>query len=154
MKIRILTVGKPADPHYRALCEGYLERIRHYVPVEHVFIRQVKVAGPVAAILAREEEQLLGKIGAQEWCVALESGGKGMDSLAFSAALARHMAAGRDALVFCVGGPHGLGEGVLRRANQRLSLSAMTMAHELALTVLLEQLYRGLTILRGEKYHK
>ena len=64
------------------------------------------------------------------------------------------MAAGRDALVFCVGGPHGLGERVLRRANQRLSLSAMTMAHELALTVLLEQLYRGLTILRGEKYHK
>ena len=103
MKIRILTVGKPADPHYRALCEGYLERIRHYVPVEHVFIRQVKVAGPVAAILAREEEQLLAKIGAQEWCVALESGGKGMDSLAFSADRPAHGCGARCAGFLCGG---------------------------------------------------
>ncbi|HNY91699.1 MAG TPA: 23S rRNA (pseudouridine(1915)-N(3))-methyltransferase RlmH [bacterium] len=154
MKIRILTVGKPSDPHYNALCEGYLGRIRHYLPVEHHFIRQVRATGAVAEILAREEAQLLEKIGAQEWCVVLESRGEGMDSLAFAAALERHMVGGRKSLLFIVGGPHGLGDGVLRRANQRLSLSAMTMAHELALTVLLEQLFRALTILRGEGYHK
>jgi len=154
MKIKILTVGKPADPNYRSLCAEYLERIAHYAPVEHLYIRQTKGTQPVAAILAREEELLLEKIGRQEWCVALESGGQSMDSLGFSRYLDQHLAAGQKSLLFCLGGPHGLGEGVLRRANQRLSLSKMTMAHELALTVLLEQVYRAFTILRGEGYHK
>jgi 23S rRNA (pseudouridine1915-N3)-methyltransferase len=155
MKIKILTVGKPVDPNYHALCADYFGRIQHYAPIEHVYIRQARIAGqPVAEILTHEAEQLLEKIGRQEWCVALESGGQSFDSPGFSKYLERHLLSGQKSLLFCLGGPHGLGEKVLQRANQRLSLSQMTLAHELALTVLLEQLYRAFTILRGEKYHK
>ena len=78
MKIKILTVGKPADPNYQRLCEEYLGRIRHYAPIEHLTIRQVKIARPVAEILAREAEQLLEKIGRQEYCIALDSSGQSL----------------------------------------------------------------------------
>jgi 23S rRNA (pseudouridine1915-N3)-methyltransferase len=154
MKIKILTVGKPADLHYRGLCETYLGRIGHYAPVEHSYIRPIKGDRAVTEILAREEELLLEKIGPQEGYVALASDGQSMDSLDFSRYLDRQMTGGRKSLLFCLGGPYGLSEGLLRRAEKRLSLSEMTMAHELALTVLLEQIYRAFTILRGEGYHK
>ncbi|HPR88972.1 MAG TPA: 23S rRNA (pseudouridine(1915)-N(3))-methyltransferase RlmH [bacterium] len=154
MKIKILTVGKPANADYLRLCMAYLGRIGHYAPVEYLHVRPVKGDRPVADILGREAAQMLERIAPQDWCIALTSAGQEMDSEAFSRELARHQAAGRKSLLFCIGGPFGLGEAVLQRANQRLALSRMTMAHELALTVLLEQVYRAFTILRGEGYHK
>ena len=154
MKISILTIGKPDHPGYSTLCNDYLGRIRHYAPVEHLYVRQIKGSRPVAEILAREQELLLAKIGRGEYCVALESGGESMDSLTFARYLERQLNSGRKSLLFCLGGAYGLGEGLRQRADHHLSLSKMTLAHELALTVLLEQLYRAFTILRGEGYHK
>ena len=76
------------------------------------------------------------------------------DSLAFSRYIERHLLSAQKTVLFCLGGPHGLGDALLQRSDQRLSLSQMTLAHDLALTVLLEQLYRAFSILRGENYHK
>lgn len=154
MKIKILTVGKPSDPNYQRLCADYLGRISHYTPIEHLFVRPPKGGLPVAEILAREEELLLARIGRQEWCVVLDSRGDGCDSLDFSRFLNRQLLGGQKTVLFCLGGAFGLGDKIMQRADQRLSLSRLTMAHELALTVLLEQIYRGFTILRGERYHK
>ncbi len=154
MKITILSVGKPGDPHYLALSETYLGRIRHYTPIEYLQVRAVRGDLPVGEIRAREAALLLDKIAPQDWCVALTSEGPMLDSAAFSRELARQQTSGRKSLLFCVGGPYGLGEAVLARADQQLSLSRLTLAHELALTLLLEQVYRAFTILRGEKYHK
>ncbi len=155
MKLRILTVGKPANPHYQALCAEYLSRIGHYASVEHHWIKAERILQqPPEEICRREGERMLEQVAANDYCVALDSRGKGMDSPVFAQFLQRQMMAGGRNLVFCIGGAHGLGAPLLERADQRLSLSAMTYAHELALTVFLEQLYRGFTILRHEKYHK
>ncbi|HOT97867.1 MAG TPA: 23S rRNA (pseudouridine(1915)-N(3))-methyltransferase RlmH [bacterium] len=154
MKIKILSVGKPGDPHYLALSETYLGRIRHYTPIDYLQVRPARGDLPIGEIRAREAVLLLDKIAPQDWCVALTSTGRMMDSESFSRELARQQVSGRKTLLFCVGGPYGLGESVLERANQQLSLSRMTLAHELALTFLLEQIYRAFTILHGEGYHK
>lgn len=155
MKIRLITVGKLTNPHYHALCEDYLKRLKHYVAIEHMVIKPEKILQQsIAEILSREADRLLEKIAPQDFCIALDTQGRMMDSLAFSAFLQNQMLAGSKSIIFLIGGPHGLGETLFARANQRLSLSPMTFAHELAAAVLLEQLYRAFSILGGEKYHK
>ncbi len=155
MKIRIIIVGKTTNAHYQALCDDYISRIGHYQPAELCSIKPERILQQrPEEICRREGARMLASVSPSDYCVALDSRGEGMNSAAFAQFLQRQMAAGSRTLVFCIGGPHGLGAQVIERANQRLSLSAMTFAHELALTVFLEQLYRGFSILRNEKYHK
>ncbi|HEY1334263.1 MAG TPA: 23S rRNA (pseudouridine(1915)-N(3))-methyltransferase RlmH, partial [Myxococcaceae bacterium] len=120
---------------------------------ELVELPAAKGALPAADARRREGEALLAKLKPESWLVALDERGAPLDSVELAGLVATARDAGRE-LVFCIGGDEGLDDSVRDRAWKVLSLSRMTFPHRLARLVLLEQLYRALSILRGEPYHK
>ncbi len=155
MKIRVLLVGKPANPDYGRLAEDYLQRIRRRLAIDLEPVRPEKIERlSLHEIRDREAVQLLARLDDRDFCLALDRSGADFNSEQFAAKLNQWLQNGRRTLTFIIGGPLGLGDAVLRRADEKISLSRFTLAHELALVVLLEQVYRAFSILHGEKYHK
>lgn len=154
MVVRVVAVGKLKAASLREACEDYGRRIRRYTKLE---VQEVREAGRRAAddAAARriEGEALLAGLPARGVVVALTRTGSALDTLAFAERLRGWRDAARD-VSFVIGGAWGLDVRVLEAADLRLSVSPMTLPHELARLVLLEQLYRACTILRGEPYHK
>ena len=101
----------------------------------------------------REGEMLLQAIDAADDVVLLDDKGSEYTSMQFSAFMQRKMAGGSKRLVFVVGGPYGFSPAVYSRANGKISLSRMTFSHQMVRLIFVEQLYRAMTILRGEPYH-
>jgi 23S rRNA (pseudouridine1915-N3)-methyltransferase len=137
VNVTIVAVGKVKDPfadadaHYRKL-------LRRHQPVEVVEVR--------------DEVNVEGRIPARSHVIALDRGGRAMDSRTWSSWLSERRIDAQD-LCFLIGGPEGISAHTLRLADERLSLGPQTMAHQLARVVLLEQLFRATKILAGEKYH-
>lgn len=158
MKLTVLAVGKLKDPPYRALEEHYLKLTGRYMPLELIEIRDEKLgagrlsgAGAERAIRA-EGERLIAKAPPRGRLVALDKEGKAHSSEELARWLEARTHEGRD-VAFALGGPLGLGANVLEAAEEKLSLGPLTLPHQLARVVLLEQLYRAWTIIRGETYH-
>jgi len=139
LKVVVLAVGKMRDRNVSALCDDYVARARRHLTVE-----VVEVADDAA--LAR-------KWPAQGETSALDVTGAAWSTDRFARHLAERMVHGGRALTFVIGGADGLPAALVARATSRLSLSAMTLPHRMARLVLLEQIYRALTIIRGEPYH-
>jgi 23S rRNA (pseudouridine1915-N3)-methyltransferase len=152
MQTHLLAVGK-LRPCYRAACDDYLKRLKRYGPLTE---REVREAGraPSAELCRREEAaRLLAALPSHAVGIALDRSG----SPWASEELARRLEGWRtDAsdLVLVIGGAFGLAPELLRKARYRWSLGPLTLPHELARVVVLEQWYRAWTILRGEPYHK
>ena len=153
MKIEILAVDRLRSAWARQALEEYLGRIGRYCPVER---RDVKRAGDDPAAVAAEGERLLRTAapGPGDLLVALDPAGEALDSAGWAALVGGSAEEGTGRLVFLVGGAAGLAADVLRAARRTVSLGPQTLSHELAQVVLVEQLYRAWTILRGEPYHK
>ncbi len=134
MRIVLIAVGKLRPP--------YADDVQHY---QKLLARHARLE----LIEVREDERVLRRFPDRAFVSLLDSRGEQMDSLAFSRFLEGRRQSGRD-LCFVVGGPYGL---ELASAEHRLSLGPMTLPHQLARVVLLEQLYRGHKILAGEPYH-
>jgi 23S rRNA (pseudouridine1915-N3)-methyltransferase len=139
MKIVVLAVGKLRDRHVAALCDDYLARARRHLPVE---------------VVEPEDDAAL----ARRWptggeVIALEPGGVSWTTEELAQQIERRMTHGTRTLTFVIGGADGIPAALVKRAQLRLSLSAMTLPHRLARLVLCEQIYRALTIIRGEPYH-
>jgi 23S rRNA (pseudouridine1915-N3)-methyltransferase len=139
VKLTVLAVGKLRDRKLAALCDDYLDRARRHVAVEVVEVDDDKA-------LARRWPTA-GEM------IALEVGGESWSTERFAAYLGDKMLHGGRGVSFAIGGADGLPAALVARAHRRLSLSAMTLPHRLARLVLLEQIYRALTIIRGEPYH-
>ncbi len=155
MHIRILTVGKQARGPWRELTLDYEKRIKRYTAISLESVKEVKLSNQTAEqVKAREAEILLQRLKDKEMMVALDKGGEQWSSERMARFLADLDLAAAKRVSFVVGGPFGLDERILQGAQTRLSLSAMTFPHDMATVILLEQLYRGFTILRGEQYHK
>lgn len=155
MTIDILTVGKIKDPYYSALLETYLKRLGRYIPARHVVVKGVKGGGRSPKEIKHGEwDQLQARLTGGEVVIALDERGHSFRSEQLARWLQEHQQRASRTLVFVVGGPFGLDPECKRRAHLRLSLSALTLPHELAVVVLTEQLYRAFTILKGERYHK
>ena len=137
MKIYLYFVGKPKDPHANAIAEEFLGRAARYSPCEMREIRPERVDLWAKHPSARK--------------IFLDPAGKPMDSPAFARVIAKAEMEGRD-LVFLIGGHDGLPAGWAARADQLVSLSAMTFPHELARAMLAEQIYRGFCMLRNHPY--
>ena len=157
MRVAVLAVGRLKAGPERDLVARYLERARALGrPLGFGGFDVVEVsesrAGRGPDRKAEEAGALLARAGGGA-LVALDEGGACPTSRAFAEALARRRAAGRD-LAFAIGGADGLGEAVLDRAEERLSLGAMTWPHGLARALLAEQLYRAMTMLAGHPYHR
>ena len=133
--------------------EGYAERVRRHAELDLVELPTAKGALPPADARRREGEALLAKLKPESWLVALDERGTLLDSLELARLVATARDAGRE-LVFAIGGDEGLDSPVRERAWKVLALSRMTLPHRLARLVLMEQLYRAFSLLRGEPYHK
>jgi len=133
--------------------QGYAERVRRHAELDLVELPAAKGALPPADARRREGEALLAKLKPESWLVALDERGTLLDSLELARLVATARDAGRE-LVFAIGGDEGLDTPVRERAWKVLALSRMTLPHRLARLVLLEQLYRAFSMLRGEPYHK
>jgi len=133
--------------------QGYAERVRRHAELDLVELPTAKGALPPADARRREGEALLAKLKPESWLVALDERGTLLDSLELARLVATARDAGRE-LVFAIGGDEGLDSPVRERAWKVLALSRMTLPHRLARLVLMEQLYRAFSLLRGEPYHK
>ncbi|MBN2574521.1 MAG: 23S rRNA (pseudouridine(1915)-N(3))-methyltransferase RlmH [Deltaproteobacteria bacterium] len=140
MKILVRAVGKMRDRRLASLCEEYAERVRRHVPMA---VEEVE-----------DEKGLLLGLPAGTEIVALEPGGEAWSTAEFTRYVERGMVQGRRAVAFLIGGAEGLAAVTVERAQRRLSLSPLTLPHRLARVLLCEQIYRAVSIIRGEPYSK
>jgi 23S rRNA (pseudouridine1915-N3)-methyltransferase len=154
MHIDLIAVGSMKEPHYRAAAEEYLKRLRPYADVRVVEVADRDLSREEVRAMAEEGAGILRALRAGAYMVALDAGGTEMDSETFSGWLQRRMNEGDSNLAFVIGGAAGLAPDVCAAARERLSLSRMTLPHQLARVVLLEQVYRAFRIMRGEPYHR
>lgn len=150
MKIKIAWVGKTKEPAIQALTEEYLKRIARYAPIEGLAIRDEAAL----AQLCGRARQKTGKAAAgKSTLVLLDSGGKQFSSEEFARFLGDYQDRNSLPLVFAIGSADGFSDAVRASAQHTISLGKITLAHELARVVLLEQVYRAFTILKGHPYH-
>ena len=140
MKILIRAVGKMRDRHLSAVCDEYCTRIRRHLPVD---------VGEV-----EDDTGLLRGLAEGTPIIALEPGGDAWTTAEFTKFVEKRMVQGTRALAFLIGGADGLLPATVKRAERRLSLSAMTLPHRLARVLLCEQIYRAISIIRGEPYNR
>ena len=145
MRIVVVAVGRVKDKPLRAALDEYLGRIRRHVPVDEIELADA----PLAKL-----EPAFAKATAEATVIALEVGGKMLESEQFARSLERLSARHKGIVAFLIGGADGLPPSVSKAAHERWSLSSLTFPHRLARLVLVEQVYRAFTILRGEPYHK
>ncbi|MFQ5689572.1 MAG: 23S rRNA (pseudouridine(1915)-N(3))-methyltransferase RlmH [Gemmatimonadota bacterium] len=153
MELTIAAVGKLRNRNLAGLVHEYERRIRHYYRLRIVEVPSASKGDPEAR-RAVEGETLQAAVPKQARLWALTRRGEGMTSRRLAWHLEQSATYGGQDLAFLIGGAHGLPDSILRRADVRLSLSPMTVPHELARLLLTEQLYRAGTLLRGEPYHK
>ena len=155
MKVEVMYVGKTAEKYLRTGEEVYAKRLRHYLPIAFTTLPDVKNAGKLSAeqLKEREGETILSRLRNEDGLILLDEAGEQFGSVAFARWLDRQLQRPYRRLVFLVGGAYGFSPAVYARANGKLSLSAMTFSHQMVRLFLSEQLYRAMTILRGERYH-
>ena len=154
MEITILTVGKIRDASVASLCADYIGRLGRWHDIRTVEVRDEPGSRPEKQVLAAEADRIREKLPAGALAVALAREGKALSSTELAGWLGKTLEQGRSRVCFVIGGPLGLARSVVESCDLTLSLSKLTLPHELARLVLLEQLYRANTILRGEPYHK
>jgi 23S rRNA (pseudouridine1915-N3)-methyltransferase len=152
LRMTVLCLGR-RDDHLEAVVEDLRRLIRPYAQIDVLCVRPPGRQDGTAASLAAEGRALRRHWTAGSRAVVLSPEGKSLDTPAFAKWLALRRAEGRPVL-FTIGGAYGLDAGLKAEGSDLLSLSALTLSHRVALLVLLEQLYRGFTILDGHPYHK
>ncbi len=156
MKIAVIAVGKLKEKFWREACAEYLKRLQAYAKVDVREVADVDPAkaGGVEAARAREGEAILSAIPPHAHTILLAIEGIERSSEEFSARLDQLTLRGESEFAFVIGGSDGVSRAVYERANEQLSFGPLTLPHNLARVVLLEQIYRAFKISRGEPYHK
>lgn len=159
MKITCVVVGKIKETYYSEAVKEYAKRLSRYCRLEIVELPDERTpdgasAAEEAAILEREGARILKAVREDAYVIALAIEGKALDSVEFSRRLERLGVEGRSHVIFVIGGSLGLSPAVMRRADEAVSFSRMTFPHQLMRVILLEQVYRGFRIMKGEPYHK
>ncbi len=156
MKIVLLFVGKTRETFIEVGIKYYLEKLGHYVNTETRIIKPepIKESSNSSLVISKESEKIIKSVKGKGTFILLDRLGKQYDSVGFSRFVGRLQADGNQSVYFAIGGPLGVSEELKKRAHHVISLSRMTFTHEMARLILLEQLYRAFTIMRGEKYHK
>ncbi|GAB4281164.1 MAG: 23S rRNA (pseudouridine(1915)-N(3))-methyltransferase RlmH [Coriobacteriia bacterium] len=154
MRISILAVGRLKERWWSQAADEYLKRLGPFARTEVLEVPDRDVSRQEDAAVAREGDDLLRALPEGAYVVALDSSGKERTSEELAAWLEQRMLGGVSHIAFVVGGAAGLDRRVVERADESLSLSAMTFPHQMARVILLEQLYRAFKIIRGEPYHR
>lgn len=155
MEIVLLTVGKTSTPYIVEGIKEYEKRLRHYLQFKMVNLPDVRISKNMTFEMQKEAEGnlIVGGVEPSDLFILLDEHGEMPTSMQFASQMEKMMATGRKRIVFCVGGPYGFSEKVYARADKKLSLSKLTFSHEMVRLFFIEQLYRAMTILRGEPYH-
>jgi 23S rRNA (pseudouridine1915-N3)-methyltransferase len=155
MTIKLIAIGKTDNKQLLALIEDYQKRLGFYIKFSFEVIPDIKNAKNLseAQQKQKEGELILKKLSNTDVLILLDENGKQMDSVGFSNYLQKHMNSGIKQLVFVIGGPYGFSQDVYNKAQGKISLSKMTFSHQMVRLFIIEQLYRGFTILRNEPYH-
>lgn len=155
MKITLVCIGKTRDSNIAQSIAGYSSRLTHYINFEFIALPDLKSTSKLTEQQQKEKEgaMILSSIQPSDRVILLDERGRMLTSREFAVALDRQMGSGLKRLVFVIGGPYGFSQAVYDRADSKLSLSKMTFSHEMVRLFFVEQVYRAMTILRGEPYH-
>lgn len=153
MKFHFVWIGKTKDNNCAALVTDYLVRIKRFA---HSDLSELKEQGSAdeRRVVAAESVKILNAIEKDDFVVLMDERGLAMTSLELAEFIGTRQQSGTKRLAFVIGGFAGVSDEVRQRANLELSLSRMTLTHELARVILTEQVYRAFTILAGLPYHK
>ena len=150
MKIAIICIGKTKKGYIGEAVRDYLGRLRHYAPVDWIEVQQVRKTDQS---LQKERERIEAQIDKRAFRVSLAEDGDVFTSEGFAQWLQKRQIDGTKKIEFVVGGDMGLHPSIISKSDMCLSLSPMTFTHQMARVILLEQIYRAFTIIRGEPYH-
>jgi 23S rRNA (pseudouridine1915-N3)-methyltransferase len=154
MKITIISVGKKNSAEYETAIADFTSRAQHYFDTEWLILPATKNSSAPEALQKQEEgERILKAIKKEDYVVLLDERGNTMGSQTLAEFFEKHQIAGTKKIIVVIGGAFGVSKEVLARANFTLALSKLIFPHQLARLILIEQLYRAGTIIRGEKYH-
>lgn len=155
MKVALILVGKTANRHFVELIDEYAGRVKHYIGFDIITIPELKNTKNLSTEQQKQQEGelILKQLQAGDQIVLLDEHGKELRSVEFSTYMEQKMQTVNKRLVFVIGGPYGFSQEVYGRANEKLSLSKMTFSHQMVRLIFVEQLYRAMTIMRGEPYH-
>lgn len=155
MKIVLLAIGKTGQAYLKEGIDNYVKRVNFYVPFEFKILPDIKTSKALTEERQKilEGESFLKCVQPGDFMVLLDERGKEMTSRAFSEYIETKMNFLPKQLVFVIGGPYGFSPEMYSRANDKLALSKMTFSHEMVRLFFVEQIYRAMTIMRGEPYH-
>lgn len=150
-----MSVGKISSGWIQEGLDLFESRLGRYIKFTSIIIPDIRNAKSLSVEIIKEEEgkAIIGNLQASDFVVLMDEKGNEFTSRGFADWIQKQMNSGRKRLVLIIGGPFGFSKEVYSRANSLIALSKMTLTHEMAKLVLTEQLYRGMTILKGEPYH-
>ena len=155
MNIKLLAIGKTDNKNLQLLIDEYAKRLSFYIKFDLEIIPDIKNVKNLSESQQKEKEGdlILSKIMQTDQLILLDENGKTFSSIGFADELQKKMNSGIKTLVFVIGGPYGFSETVYNKAFSKISLSEMTFSHQMVRLFVIEQLYRGFTILKNEPYH-
>ncbi|MER2077685.1 23S rRNA (pseudouridine(1915)-N(3))-methyltransferase RlmH [Psychrobacillus psychrotolerans] len=159
MNIQIVSVGKLKEKYLKMGIEEYTKRLGAYARIDLVEVADEKAPenlseADMEIVKKKEGDRILSKIGADTYVIALAIEGKMKTSEQLAGDIESLMTYGRSKIAFVIGGSLGLHEDVMKRSDEKLSFSKMTLPHQLMKLVLVEQIYRAFRIMKNEPYHK
>jgi len=155
VNFKLIAIGKTDNKALQSLIDDYQKRLSFYIKFDLELIPDIKNVKNLSEQQQKEKEGelILSKVASTDQLILLDENGKSFTSIDFANELQKKMNAGIKTLVFVIGGPYGFSEEVYKKAQGKISLSAMTFSHQMVRLFFIEQLYRGFTILRNEPYH-
>lgn len=155
MNIKLIVIGKTDNINLNALIEEYTKRLRFYIKFDLEVIPDIKNVKNLSESeqKIKEGQLILDKLSPTDQLILLDENGKEFNSVGFSDFLQKKMNSGIKTLVFVIGGPYGFSEEVYKKAQGKVALSQMTFSHQMVRLFVIEQIYRGFTILNNEPYH-
>ena len=155
MKVTLLMVGKTEASYIKSGVEIYCKRISHYIPFRELVIPDLKNTKNITEEQQKQKEGelILEQIQVGDELIVLDENGMKFSSVEFARFIEKKMVAGSRNLIFVIGGPYGFSKNVYDKAQARISLSPMTFSHQMVRLIFAEQLYRAMTIMKGEPYH-
>ena len=155
MKFVLLMIGKTNSESLQKLIDDYQNRLLHYLSFETVVIPELKNTKNLSTQEQKEKEAdlIFKQIENQDDVILLDEKGKQFSSVSFATFLEKKLHSSAKRMIFVVGGPFGFSQRIYDRANGMISMSPMTFSHQMIRLIFAEQLYRAMTIIRGESYH-
>lgn len=153
MEIVLMCVGRTASSFVKTGLAEYIRRLERYVPFRLIELPEARATSDARQQKSAEGKLFTARLQASDYVMLLDERGTEYTSEGFATMLQKRMASGRKRLVMCIGGPYGFCQEVYDRADAMVALSKMTFTHDMARLLTTEQIYRAMTILRGEPYH-